>query len=56
MVLTWLCLTGFFSLFWATPFWVLPTLTMTSSTAAVAIGFINMCANLAGARDRPSWG
>jgi hypothetical protein len=26
----------------------LPTLTLTESAAAVAIGFINMCANLAG--------
>jgi ACS family tartrate transporter-like MFS transporter len=34
--------------FWPSPFWALPTLTLTASAAAVSIGFINMCANLAG--------
>jgi ACS family tartrate transporter-like MFS transporter len=48
MVFVWLCLAGFFANFWFTPFWVLPTLTLTSSVAAVSIGFINMCGNLAG--------
>jgi MFS transporter, ACS family, tartrate transporter len=48
LVLLWLCLTGFFAFFWPSPFWVLPTLTLTASAAAVAIGVINMCANLAG--------
>ncbi len=48
LVMTWLCLTGFVTYFWPSPFWALPTLTLTASAAAVAIGFINMCANLAG--------
>ncbi len=48
VVMAWLCLTGFVTYFWPSPFWALPTLTLTASTAAVAIGFINMCANLAG--------
>jgi ACS family tartrate transporter-like MFS transporter len=47
-VFAWLCLVQFFAFFWPSPFWVLPTLTMSASAAAVAIGFINMCANLAG--------
>jgi ACS family tartrate transporter-like MFS transporter len=53
LVLTWLCLTGFFAFSWPSPFWVLPTLTLSASTSAVAIGFINMCANLAGALGSP---
>lgn len=53
LVLGWLCLTGFFAFSWPSPFWVLPTLTLSASTAAVAIGFINMCANLAGALGSP---
>ena len=48
IVMTWLCLTGFTAYFWASPFWSLPTLTLTASAAAVSIGFINMSANLAG--------
>ena len=48
LTLTWLCLTGFSAYFWPSPFWALPTATLTASAAAVAIGFINMCANLAG--------
>jgi ACS family tartrate transporter-like MFS transporter len=44
----WLCLMGFFAYFWPAPFWVLPTQTMSSSAAAVSIGFINICANLGG--------
>jgi MFS transporter, ACS family, tartrate transporter len=48
LVLGWLCLTGLAAFFWPSPFWALPTLTLTASTAAVSIGFINMCANLAG--------
>ncbi|QDU18616.1 MFS transporter [Urbifossiella limnaea] len=47
-VFAWLCCAGFFAHFWYTPFWVLPTLSLTASAAAVAIGFINMWANLAG--------
>ena len=48
VVMTWLCLTGFAAFFWPSPFWSLPTLTLTASAAAISIGFINMCANLAG--------
>jgi len=48
VVMTWLCLTGFAAYFWPSPFWALPTLTLTASAAAVSIGFINMGANLAG--------
>jgi ACS family tartrate transporter-like MFS transporter len=47
-VMMWLCLTGLAAYFWPSPFWALPTLTLTASAAAVSIGFINMCANLAG--------
>jgi ACS family tartrate transporter-like MFS transporter len=47
-VFVWLCLTQFFAFFWPPPFWVLPTLTLSASAAAVSIGFINICANLAG--------
>ena len=52
-VFVWLCLTGFCANFWYTPFWVLPTLSLTLSAAAVAIGFINMFANLAGEIGSP---
>jgi ACS family tartrate transporter-like MFS transporter len=48
IVFLWLCLAGFCANFWYTPFWVLPTLSLSLSAAAVAIGFINMWANLAG--------
>ena len=48
LVMGWLCLTGFSAYFWPSPFWALPTLTLSASAAAVAIGFINMLANLAG--------
>ena len=48
VVMAWLCLTGFVAYFWPSPFWSLPTLTLTASAAAVSIGFINMSANLAG--------
>ena len=48
LVMVWLCLTGFAGYFWPSPFWVLPTQTLTASTAAVSIGFINTLANLAG--------
>ncbi len=47
-VFGWLCLVGLFAFFWPSPFWVLPTLTLSASAAAVSIGFINMSANLAG--------
>lgn len=52
-VFAWLCLYGFFAAAWPPPFWVLPTLTMSASAAAVSIGFINMCANAAGALGSP---
>ena len=48
VVMAWLCFTGLAAYFWPAPFWALPTLTLTASAAAVAIGLINMCANLAG--------
>src|SRR5262249_7737953 len=48
LVMIWLCMTGFAAHFWPSPFWALPTLTLTTSAAAISIGFINMCANLAG--------
>jgi ACS family tartrate transporter-like MFS transporter len=53
VVFAWLCLVGFFANFWFTPFWVLPTTTLTSSAAAVSIGVINMCGNIAGAVGNP---
>jgi ACS family tartrate transporter-like MFS transporter len=53
LVFAWLCLAGFFAMFWFSPFWVLPTMTLTSSAAAVAIGTINMCGNVAGAIGSP---
>jgi ACS family tartrate transporter-like MFS transporter len=40
-------------MFWFSPFWVLPTATLTSSAAAVAIGTINMFGNIAGAIGSP---
>jgi ACS family tartrate transporter-like MFS transporter len=48
LVFAWLCVAGFGAFFWIPPFWVLPTQTLTASAAAVAVGVINMCANLAG--------
>ena len=48
LVMGWLCLTALAAYFWPSPFWSLPTLTLTGSAAAVSIGFINICANLAG--------
>jgi ACS family tartrate transporter-like MFS transporter len=44
----WLCVAGFGAFFWIPPFWALPTTALTASAAAVAVGVINMCANLAG--------
>jgi ACS family tartrate transporter-like MFS transporter len=49
LVMFWLSCTGFMAFTWPTPFWALPTVTLTASAAAVSIGFINMSANLAGA-------
>jgi ACS family tartrate transporter-like MFS transporter len=48
LVMAWLCLTGFAAYSWPSPFWALPTVTLTASVAAISIGFINMLANLAG--------
>ena len=47
-VFAWLMLTGLFAQGWPTPFWALPSTTLTTSAAAVAVGVINMAANLAG--------
>jgi ACS family tartrate transporter-like MFS transporter len=55
-VFFWLCLTGLFAYFWPPPFWVLPTQVLTASAAAVAIGFINICANVAGIIGPPAVG
>jgi ACS family tartrate transporter-like MFS transporter len=48
LVMAWLCLTGLTATSWPSPFWALPTMTLTASAAAASIGFINMFANLAG--------
>jgi ACS family tartrate transporter-like MFS transporter len=48
LVMTWLSLSGFAAFFWGTPFWALPTAALAPSAAAIAVGFINICANLAG--------
>jgi ACS family tartrate transporter-like MFS transporter len=47
-VFVWLCAVAFFALSWPSPFWVLPSLSLSASTAAVAIAVINMAANLGG--------
>lgn len=51
--LTFLCVMGFFVLFWAPPFWALPSLTLPPTALAVAIGFINIWANIAGGVGSP---
>jgi MFS transporter, ACS family, tartrate transporter len=53
LVFACLYLAGFFAHYRYTPFWVLPTLCLTLSAAAVTIGFVNMWANLAGAIGSP---
>ena len=53
LVMVWLCLMGFWALFWPSPFWVLPTMSMSASAAAVSIGFINICANVGGLLGSP---
>jgi ACS family tartrate transporter-like MFS transporter len=53
MVFGWLCAFSFFAFVWPSPFWVLPTLALSASEAAVAIGFINICANVAGLLGSP---
>lgn len=56
LVFVWLCVAGFGAFFWIPPFWVLPTATLTASAAAVAVGIINMCANVAGLFGSPTVG
>ncbi len=46
--MTWLCLTAFGAFFWISPFWTLPSLSLSAAAAATATGLINMGANLAG--------
>jgi ACS family tartrate transporter-like MFS transporter len=53
VVMVWLCCMGFCALFWPSPFWVLPTTSMSASAAAVSIGFINICANVGGLLGSP---
>jgi ACS family tartrate transporter-like MFS transporter len=53
VVMFWLCCMGFCALFWPSPFWVLPTMSMSASAAAVSIGFINICANIGGLLGSP---
>ena len=53
LVFFWLCCTLVFCYVWPPPFWVLPTLTLSSSAAAISIGFINICANLSGLIGSP---
>jgi ACS family tartrate transporter-like MFS transporter len=48
LVMIWLCLTGLAAYSWPSPFWALPTMTLTASVAAASIGLINMFANVAG--------
>ncbi len=48
LVMPWLCLTSVAAYSWSSPFWALPTLTLTAKVAAVSIGLINIFANLAG--------
>ncbi|MBI2926265.1 MAG: MFS transporter [Verrucomicrobia bacterium] len=55
-VMGWLCLTAAAAYFWPAPFWVLPTLTLTESAAAAAIGFINCFASLGGFFGSPVFG
>jgi ACS family tartrate transporter-like MFS transporter len=48
LVMMWLCFTSLAAYSWSPPFWALPTLTLTTTVAAVSIGLINIFANLAG--------
>jgi len=52
-IFAWLCLSGFFAYFWIAPFWALPTQALSAAAAAVAVGIINMCANVAGLLGSP---
>jgi MFS transporter, ACS family, tartrate transporter len=47
-IFVWLCIAGFFAYSWPPPFWVLPTQALSASAAAISVGLINMCANIAG--------
>jgi ACS family tartrate transporter-like MFS transporter len=53
LVFFWLCCTLVFCYVWPPPFWVLPTLSLSSSAAAISIGFINICANVSGLIGSP---
>jgi ACS family tartrate transporter-like MFS transporter len=55
-VFVWLCAMVFFSIFWPSPFWILPSRTLSASVAAVAVGIINMAANFAGFVGNYSFG
>ena len=48
MLMVWFCLAGLTSFFWMSPFWALPTITLTAAAAAASVGFINLFANVAG--------
>jgi ACS family tartrate transporter-like MFS transporter len=48
MVMFWLCLTAAANSSWPPPFWVLPTVSLTASAAAAAVGLINSIGNLGG--------
>ena len=48
-----MCAMGFFVVSWAPPFWALPSQVLPPAAVAVAIGFINMWANVAGAIGSP---
>ncbi len=48
-VIAWFAAFMVFSFAWPPPFWVLPTLTLSASAAAVTIAIINIAANVAGA-------
>lgn len=48
VTMMWLCLTAVAAFFWGAPFWTLPTLTLSTPAAAVAVGFISMAANFSG--------
>jgi ACS family tartrate transporter-like MFS transporter len=53
LTFAWLCLTGLCAWAWCSPFWVLPTQALTAGAAAVAVGVINICANVAGLVGSP---
>jgi ACS family tartrate transporter-like MFS transporter len=53
LTFAWLCLMGLCAWAWCSPFWVLPTQALTAGAAAVAVGVINICANVAGLVGSP---